>query len=353
VHIGLQIQLVFWGLIAVALVVWPRHPYLAAAAWGLILPAELIVMWPYPGPIPLGLSLLFCVFIVRALDAAASNRRLSRGAYLGYVLYLVLVPRREQPHAPPPRSEVLWRIPRGLIILGIAVGLTRLGRHVEPWRIHPYLDDVWFTLEMAIAYTGIVDIAYAPVCLLGIRAPSPHDPTFFLATSVCSFWTRWNTMFGGVLRRAVFRPLGGRHHLALAVLATFAVSGLVHCLPLMPTGVNRTQAAVVMGSCLLFFLLHGVAILLEGALPVRVRRRVGRALLIGVWAVTIPLYPGMLSAFCSRHRRPPEDMTILHVVPGLRGVVGTFERPSREPRRSAGSEESLEAKAMPHSQEPG
>jgi hypothetical protein len=327
VPVYLQMLLVFWGLAAAALAVWPRRPYLAAAAWGLTYPAGLVVMWSCPAIITVGLGTIFCVITVRALDAAASNRRLSRGAYLGYVLFVVLVPESEKPKAPPPRGQALVRIARGLILLGIALGLAGLGWFVQPWRIHPYLDDVWFTLEMAVVFTGLVDLSYAFACLFGVRAPSPHDPTFFLATSVRSFWTRWNTMFSGALRRAVFRPLGGRRRLVPAVLATFAVSGLVHCLPLLVKGVRWQHVALVMGSAFLFFMLHGGAVLLEGALPARVRRRAGRALFIAVWAVTIPLYPGMLSACGRRHRRLPGDMTILHVVPGLRQAVGIPERP--------------------------
>jgi hypothetical protein len=326
-HPALQVVLVWIGLVAVALTLWPRRPYLAAVAWIVVYPVALLVLWHDPRPEWVVLSTGCWVHIVRSLDAAASNRGLSRGAYLRYVIYPLEVPESEQLENPPPRTELGLRILRGLILLGVGHQLVVLGYRVEPWQIHPYLDDLWITLELAVMATALFDLAYAiPVGLWAIPAPSLHDPTFFVSRSLREFWgKRWNRVFGGSLRRAVFLPLGGRHRLVLAVLATFFVSGLVHGLPFAFASTNRGLCAILGLAAVLCFVLHGLGALLEGALPQRVRHRMGRALLFGVWAITIPLFPGTAGPCIRHHNRPLHDATILHVVPGLAGATGASD----------------------------
>lgn len=89
------------------------------------------------------------------------------------------------------------------------------------------------------------------------------------ATSLADYWgRRWNTAFRDLTHRFLFRPLVPKLGPRGAVLAGFAFSGLVHDLVISgPVGGGY-------GGPTLFFLLQGVAILLE-------RSRLGRQLGLG------------------------------------------------------------------------
>jgi hypothetical protein len=73
------------------------------------------------------------------------------------------------------------------------------------------------------------------------------------AHSPAEFWRRWNQPMSRWLLENVYKPLGGRRNPRLAVLGTFAVSGILH----------EYLFAVILegltGFMLAFFLLHGLA----------------------------------------------------------------------------------------------
>jgi alginate O-acetyltransferase complex protein AlgI len=93
-----------------------------------------------------------------------------------------------------------------------------------------------------------------------MRAPA-------LATSLSDFWgRRWNTAFSRLATEFIFRPLVKRQGVTLAVLAVFAVSGLVHEL------VISVPARGGYGLPLAYFLFQAAAVLCERT---RLARRLG------------------------------------------------------------------------------
>ncbi|MDX1946842.1 MAG: MBOAT family protein [Pirellulaceae bacterium] len=89
------------------------------------------------------------------------------------------------------------------------------------------------------------------------------------ARGVSDFWGgRWNRAFRDVTHRWLFRPLANRRHPALALIAGFVASGIVHELVIsLPAGAGY-------GGPTLYFTLQGIAILVE-------RSRAGRRLGLG------------------------------------------------------------------------
>jgi hypothetical protein len=99
------------------------------------------------------------------------------------------------------------------------------------------------------ANTALWRLAGAPAAFFTIKS-------VLWAHSPADFWRRWNRPMYWWLLENVYRPLGGRRNPRLAVLATFAVSGLLHEYLF---GVTFRRAT---GYPTVFFLLHGLATVL-------------------------------------------------------------------------------------------
>uniref|UniRef100_M8BQ97 Wax synthase domain-containing protein n=1 Tax=Aegilops tauschii TaxID=37682 RepID=M8BQ97_AEGTA len=116
------------------------------------------------------------------------------------------------------------------------------------------LRDVYLSMELILGAS-----ATAARALLGMEL----EPTFdrpYLATSLRDFWgRRWNVSVPAVLRPCVYSPMraligGGRGGAAMAVLATFLVSGLMHewmfyYITLQPPTGEATTYFVLQGAC--------------------------------------------------------------------------------------------------------
>lgn len=88
--------------------------------------------------------------------------------------------------------------------------------------------------------------------LIGVPAMD-FSGWFFAAATPAEFWRRWNRPAGEFLHRYVYLPAGGRRHSARAVMATFAVNGVLH------EYVADIAAGRVLGYAVVFFLLQGAA----------------------------------------------------------------------------------------------
>lgn len=90
-----------------------------------------------------------------------------------------------------------------------------------------------FALQLYFDFAGYSDMAVGIARLFGIRL-TQNFRSPYLSTSVAEFWRRWHISFSSWLQDYVFRPLqlGMRRWRTwgnpLALLATFAVSGLWH-----------------------------------------------------------------------------------------------------------------------------
>ncbi|XP_020177609.1 probable long-chain-alcohol O-fatty-acyltransferase 5 [Aegilops tauschii subsp. strangulata] len=117
-----------------------------------------------------------------------------------------------------------------------------------------YVLQVYLSMELILGAS-----ATAARALLGMEL----EPTFdrpYLATSLRDFWgRRWNVSVPAVLRPCVYSPMraligGGRGGAAMAVLATFLVSGLMHewmfyYITLQPPTGEATTYFVLQGAC--------------------------------------------------------------------------------------------------------
>ncbi len=88
-----------------------------------------------------------------------------------------------------------------------------------------------YALQLYLDFSGYCDIATGAAKLVGITLPMNFD-TPYRSFSVTEFWKRWHMTLTAFLRECVYFPLGGSRHgrirAALAILATFLVSGIWH-----------------------------------------------------------------------------------------------------------------------------
>lgn len=149
-----------------------------------------------------------------------------------------------------------------VVLLSVIVSSYRFREKLHPGVILAlYCLHVYLGVELILAITAV------PVrTILGLEVePQFNEP--YLATSLQDFWgRRWNLMVTSILRPSVYIPvrklsaraLGTAHSLALAVMATFLVSGLMH--EIIYYYLTRASPTWEV-TC--FFILHGVAVVCE------------------------------------------------------------------------------------------
>lgn len=143
--------------------------------------------------------------------------------------------------------------------------------------IHPkftwvlYSFHIYFGLEIILAVVG--GLAKAAI---GIELEPQFDEPY-LSASLQEFWgRRWNIMVTRILRPTVYEPvlhfstpITGRKWASMpAVMGTFLVSGLMHELIFFYLGRRRPS-----GEITLFFVLHGVCLVVEVAIKKVIKGR--------------------------------------------------------------------------------
>ncbi|EPS68808.1 hypothetical protein M569_05960, partial [Genlisea aurea] len=159
---------------------------------------------------------------------------------------------------------------------------------------------------MLILYGGTIglclDLMFA-VTSVAVRAAvgMELEPQFdrpYLATSLQDFWgRRWNLIVTGILRPSVYLPVrrftapyaGEKLALAAAILATFAVSGLMHEFIFF----YLTSRATPTWEVTCFFLLHGFCVVLED----QMKRGGVRRLPVGASRISTLGFVGMTGAW--------------------------------------------------------
>ncbi len=221
------------------------------------------------------------VDVLRMVGPGASGAGVGPGAGVGARLRQLLFiydPRDMRPAAP--------RVPVALVMQALAysaLSVAALGFAAvvpPPWR---WLGGAIHFYALLEAADGALRSMYAA---MGLDALPLQDRPL-RARSLAELWgRRWNREVGRWIHRTCFQPLARRGHPALGVLAGFAWSATFH-------GAAAWAAAGVTWGALMaaFFLSHGVGVLAERALGVaRWPRWAGHAWVIGVFAVTIPLF---------------------------------------------------------------
>ena len=214
-----------------------------------------------PGPAQLVLGLLVGWLGIRMVAVAQSGPGKSR---TGVLLELITLGDVLRPAAQQTRRPLLAMALGGLGVVACVV-LLILGNEWRLWQASwpgRLLDDQLVALEVAMGATGVHCLIVGVAGHYGhsVRGLQDHP---FRSTSLTEFWgRRWNRMVQNNLDRGFYRPLARAGHPRLGVLAAFAASGVLHILAVGgagPPGVVALPCAWV----LLFFLLHGGAVLVE------------------------------------------------------------------------------------------
>lgn len=150
--------------------------------------------------------------------------------------------------------------------------------------LHPLLTG-WIAMIAAALFLhfGLFHL----IALAWRRAGFDVDPIMnrpLLATSTAEFWgKRWNAGFHTLAETLIFRRAARRFGIRAGVMLTFFASGLVH------DAVISLPARAGFGLPTLYFLLQGVAILLERTRPMRRHPLPRRAMALAVVILPAPL----------------------------------------------------------------
>ncbi|KAK4794436.1 hypothetical protein SAY86_012430 [Trapa natans] len=232
---------------------------------------------------------------------------------------------RSPDRAPPPSRDALM-VPKNVLFV-IKVVLLGLIFKAYEYRhfMHPNLLLAFYCIHLYIELEIVLAISAASARpLLGFELePQFNEP--YLSTSLQDFWgRRWNLMVTSILRPTVYYPVQSLfapvigHKLAPlpAVVATFAVSGLMHELIYYYFARVRPTWEVTW-----FFVLHGVCVAAEMAAKRSLRGRwrlqpaVSRPFTLTFVAVT-----GAWLLFAQVRRNGVDEKTILEIF-GLLGCV--------------------------------
>jgi hypothetical protein len=229
-------------------------------------------------------SELLALQAIRGIEIARYPNRWGRGERLARLALLY-------------ETDAMTRVPRAVPwrMLGTGVALAALSvaglflaaRAAPPTT--PYAPAGWprWLVVAAFGYfflEGYGRIWTASPRLLGWAHP-PLQRAPILSRSLAEFWgVRWNFVVCRMLKRNAFDPLARRRAPRLGVLAAFAMSAALH--GFMTLAAVGARAAAWMAS---FFLMHGVASLVEAGLGVRRwPPPLARAFVIAVFVLSLP-----------------------------------------------------------------
>jgi Membrane bound O-acyl transferase family len=301
---------------AVQITIWPwrslRRVVVALAV--LLNVVAYWAMWETPGFVAVALAMAAAGHLVRITDAVLGFPEATRKQFALFLGFLIRHPTRDRRFEPS--ADPRLRFARGLVLHVVVVGLFVLGNRLRLWTWAPYLDDLWMAAELGCFYLAWVELLSPLARRLGIRefllCVDGLAVDFAWSPSLRVFWgSRWNLPVSNLLRRAFFVPLGGGRRIVRATLVVFLVSGLMHAVPLLVGGEDRVLWAWLAVGALVFFLVHGLVVLGEGAMPRWLRRRgsLGRVVVYATFLLTLPLYPAPLFVLIGVHGRPVESLT--------------------------------------------
>ena len=206
-------------------------------------------------------GLLIAIFLPHMWDLHLDPARGSRLSFRAYFIFV---------------GDYAWSVARVADGYGVDLPFKRrlldAGKYVAGLGVVTVVTVRVFKVHWA-AYPFLLEHAVKSTCLaaLGIWAFQANTalwrlagaPAAFFTTknvlwaySPADFWRRWNRPMHRWLLENIYKPLGGRRNPHLAVLAAFAVSGLLH------EYLFAVTFRCVTGYVTAFFLLHGLAAVL-------------------------------------------------------------------------------------------
>ncbi|XP_050386678.1 probable long-chain-alcohol O-fatty-acyltransferase 5 [Argentina anserina] len=191
---------------------------------------------------------------------------------LFHFISLACLPVRIQQHPPRKTSPIHHSatkvLPSKTIVLAVKALLLGMIIHAYKYRpyLHPYVILALYCCHMYLGLEVFFPLIATPVQALGFELePQSNEP--YLSTSLQDFWgRRWNLMVTNILRPTVYDPtrrvcarvVGERWSTVSALLATFAVSGLMHDATYYY--LTRVQPTL---EVTWFFVLHGACVVAE------------------------------------------------------------------------------------------
>ncbi|MCA9709215.1 MAG: hypothetical protein KDK70_25450, partial [Myxococcales bacterium] len=181
-----------------------------------------------------------------------------------FCFWLLIPPRSKRPAngetAAVHRAEGRRRMLRAALKLPPAAVLVLVHLRWPALHDSPWVEAFWALWMTYFGTTAFVDLVSGLAMQTGVHvAEAFHAPP--LARSPRDFWgQRWNLIVNDLAYRLVFLPLGGIRRPLRSTLAVFVISGVVHeyfivaCL-------GRPSSYT--GWMMLFFLLHGAAVMLQ------------------------------------------------------------------------------------------
>jgi hypothetical protein len=202
-------------------------------------------------------SMLATAFGAKLYDlhlGAGQGHRLDLRTFLLFLPnFASLVARRLDAEPRPSRSADFAQLARNVLgcACGIAVFVVVFQRD---WRQTPFA--VEHAVKVVALFLVLIPSTQAAVAawrLVGGKARSPMDNPFASRTPA-DFWKRYNRPAQQFFYEDVFKPLGGLRAPARAIIATFAVSAVIHEY-VFGIAIGRVQ-----GYQTAFFLLQGLAV---------------------------------------------------------------------------------------------
>ncbi|XP_037488549.1 probable long-chain-alcohol O-fatty-acyltransferase 4 [Triticum dicoccoides] len=142
--------------------------------------------------------------------------------------------------------------------VAVIAALLRLYQFSD--RMHLYARLALYGVHMYCFFDLLLPCIAAAGAALGMEMEPQFDRPY-LAASLRDFWgRRWNLMVSAILRPSVYDPVRARAGRAGGVLASFAVSGVMHEAMVCYLGLRWPPS----GGMAAFFVLHGVCCVAEG-----------------------------------------------------------------------------------------
>jgi hypothetical protein len=199
--------------------------------------------------------------------------------------------------------SVIRRFGAGLAGLASGLAVAAVGQMyaVREWGV--LVDGSFKSLEIYLMAGGADSLLVAVFALAGYRISDLFRYPI-LAHSILDFWSRYNVSIHRWLKRTIFEPITRRRRPALALLAVFGFSGLVHDYLFLPA------APETFGWQLAFFGLHGLGAIagfqlgriFRAAAGRRVPRPVASACTLAFVLLTAPIFIHSLDRVIDLHR---------------------------------------------------
>jgi alginate O-acetyltransferase complex protein AlgI len=142
-----------------------------------------------------------------------------------------------------------------------------------------------FTIMSLVLHFGLFDLGGSAWRTAGVAAES-HFRASLLSTSLQEFWgRRWNLPFAEMTAAGVYRPFSAAAGRRSGIAAAFLASGILHELAI------SLPVRSGYGLSLLYFAIHGGAMLAERALEARGTPVSGRAWIGRAWTIAWLLLP--------------------------------------------------------------